>query len=36
MFGISINIATAAMEVIYERLCGLYITLRDTLVCDAI
>jgi hypothetical protein len=36
MLGISINIATAAMENIYERLCWLYATARSTLVCDAI
>ncbi len=33
-FGISINIATAAMEEIYERLCGIYITVKITLVYD--
>ncbi len=32
-FGISINIATAAMEEIYERLCWIYITV-NTLVYD--
>jgi hypothetical protein len=36
MFGIPINIATAVMEDIYERLCWLYVAVRDTLVCDAI
>ena len=33
-FGISINIATAAMEGIYERLCCMYITVKNTLVYD--
>ncbi len=33
-FGISINIATAAMEGIYERLCWIYITVKNTLVYD--
>ncbi len=28
LFGISINIATAAMEDIYERLCWVYIRVR--------
>ena len=36
MLGISINIATAAMEDIYERLCWLYATARSTLVCESI
>ena len=29
-----INIATATMEDIYERLCWLYATVRSTIVCD--
>ncbi len=33
-FSISINIATAAMEGIYERLCWIYITLKNTRVYD--
>jgi hypothetical protein len=33
-FCISINIATAAMEGIYERLCWIYITVKNTLVYD--
>ena len=33
-FCISINIATAAMEEIYERLCWIYITVKNTLVYD--
>ena len=34
-FGISINIATAAMEGIYGgRLCCMYITVKNTLVYD--
>ena len=33
-FGIQINIATAAMEDIYERLCWVYTTLSSTLVFD--
>ncbi len=33
-FCIRINIATAAMEDIYERLCWVYTTLRNTLVFD--
>ncbi len=33
-FGIRINISTAAMEDIYERLCWVYTTLRNTLVFD--
>ncbi len=32
LFGIRINIATAAMEDMYERLCWLYTTLRNPLV----
>jgi hypothetical protein len=36
MFCISINIVTAAMKNIYERLCWLYVITRSTLVCDAI
>ena len=37
-FGISINIATAAMEGIYERLCWIYITAItvNTLVHDQV
>jgi hypothetical protein len=34
LFGIRINIATAAMEDIYERLCWVYTSLRNTLVFD--
>ncbi len=34
LFGISINIVTAAMERIYERLCWIYITVKNTLVYD--
>jgi hypothetical protein len=33
-FGIRINIATAAMKDIYESLCWVYTTLRNTLVFD--
>ncbi len=33
-FNISINIATAAMEGIYERLCWIYITVKNTIVDD--
>jgi hypothetical protein len=33
-FSISINIATAVMEGIYERLCSMYITVKNTLVYD--
>ena len=33
---IPINIATAAMEDIYKRLCWLYITMKNTLVYDHI
>ncbi len=33
-FGIPINIATAAMEEIYETLCWIYITVKNTLVYD--
>ncbi len=33
-FGISINIVTAAMEGIYERLCWIYITVKNTPVYD--
>ncbi len=33
-FGIPVNIATAAMEDIYERLCWTYITVKKTLVHD--
>ncbi len=33
-FGISINIATAAMEGLYKRLCWIYITVKNTLVDD--
>ena len=33
-FGIRINIATAAMDDNYERLCWVYTTLRSTLVFD--
>ncbi len=33
-FGISINIATAAMGVIYESLCCIYIIVKNTLVYD--
>ena len=35
-FGISINIATAAMEGIYERLCWICITVKNTLVYDQV
>jgi hypothetical protein len=35
-FGIPINIATAAMEEIYERLCWIYITVKNTLVYDRV
>ncbi len=37
-FGIPINIATAAMEGIYERLCWIYITVitLNTLVYDKV
>ncbi len=31
-FSIPINIATAAMEDIYERLCWIYITVKKTIV----
>ncbi len=35
LFGIRINMATAAMGVIcYERLCWVYTTLKNTLVFD--
>ena len=34
VFSNPINIATATMEDIYERLCWLYATVRSTLVCD--
>ena len=34
VFGNPINIATATMEDIYERLCWLYATVRSTIVCD--
>jgi hypothetical protein len=34
VFGISINIATGAMEELYERLCWIYITVKNTLVDD--
>ncbi len=33
-FCITINIATAVMEGIYERLCWIYITVKNTLVYD--
>jgi hypothetical protein len=33
-FGVPVNIATAAMEEIYERLCWLYTTVQNTLVYD--
>ncbi len=33
-FCIPINIATAVMEKIYERLCWIYITVKNTLVYD--
>jgi hypothetical protein len=33
--GISINIATAAMEEIYERLCWIYVTVKYTLVYES-
>ncbi len=33
-FGIRINIATAAVEDIYERLCWVYTTLKNTLLFD--
>ncbi len=33
-FGIRINIATAAMEDIYERLCWVYTTLHYTMIYD--
>ncbi len=33
-FGISINIATAAMEEIYKRLCWTYNTVKNTPVYD--
>jgi hypothetical protein len=33
-FGIPINIATAAMEDIYERLCWIYIPVKNTHVYD--
>ena len=36
VFGIPINIPTATMEVIYERLCWLYATVWTTFVSDAI
>ena len=36
VFGNPINIATATIEEIYERLCWLYATLRSTFVYDAI
>ena len=35
-FCIAINIATAAMEEIYERLCWIYITVKNTLVYDRV
>ncbi len=31
-FGIRINIATAAMEDIFERLCWVYTTMRNTVI----
>jgi hypothetical protein len=31
-FGIPMNVATAAMEEIFERLCWIYITVKNTLV----
>ena len=34
VFSNPINIATAAMEDIFERLCWLYSTMRFTTVCD--
>ena len=36
VFSNPINIATATMEQIYERLCWIYSTLRSTVVYDAI
>ncbi len=36
VFSIAIIIATATMEDIYEILCWLYMTVRSTLVHDAI
>ena len=35
-FSNPINIATATMEQIYERLCWVYATLRSTVIFDAI
>ncbi len=35
-FGNPINIATAAMEDIYERLCWLYTTMKNNIACDHI
>ena len=36
VFSNPINIATATMEQIYERLCRIYSALRSTVVYDAI
>ena len=36
IFSSSINIATATMEPIYERMCWIYSALRSTFVYDAI
>jgi hypothetical protein len=33
-FGIPVNIVTAVMEEIYERLCWLYSTVQNTFVND--
>jgi hypothetical protein len=33
-FGIPVNSATAAMEIIYERLCWIYTTVQNTFVYD--
>ena len=36
VFSNPINIATATMEQIYERLCWVYTALRSTVIFDAI
>ncbi len=36
LFRIQVNIATAVLEDIYERLCWLYITVKNTLEYDHI
>ena len=36
LFSNPINIATATMEQIYERLCWVYAALRSTVIFDAI